>query len=125
MKNVVACVFGVIIAAFVLVMITMTAPVFVVGLVAFLVALLSFNSMIKKLCVNILLGIDQLYNTMMLGDPDETISSRAGRRWPNSWWSRLIDTLFFWQKNHTKNAIETDETYKRDLLKKRTKGARK
>jgi len=27
---------------------------------------------------NILIGIDQLINTLFLGDPDETISSRTG-----------------------------------------------
>jgi hypothetical protein len=51
----------------------------------------------------------------MLGDPDETISSRAGRVWPNSAWSIFIDTLMFWQSNHCHKSIEKDEGT-RDIL---------
>jgi hypothetical protein len=65
--------------------------------------------------VNILLAIDQSVNVIMFGDPDETISSRAGRVWPNTWWSWLIDHILFWQTNHCHKAIEHEEG-KRDLL---------
>lgn len=70
---------------------------------------------ISKYFQNILLGVDQFVNVIMFGDPDETISSRAGRVWPNSLWSNFIDWLFFWQSKHTYNAIEKSEG-KRDLL---------
>jgi len=70
---------------------------------------------LKMYIMNILLGIDQLANVIMLGDPDETISSRAGRVWPNSTWRKFIDKLFFWQTNHCHKAIESGEG-KRDLL---------
>ena len=71
--------------------------------------------MVKQYLQNILVAIDQFFNTLMLGDPDETISSRAGRVWPNTWWSKLIDHIMFWQKNHCYKAIEKGEG-KRDLL---------
>ena len=33
----------------------------------------------RKWIHNILIGIDQFANTVVVGDPDETISSRAGK----------------------------------------------
>ena len=65
--------------------------------------------------VNVLLSIDQFFNVLMLGDPDETISSRAGRVFPGTWWQKLIDKIMFWQTDHCHKAIEKDEG-KRDLL---------
>jgi hypothetical protein len=59
---------------------------------------------------NILLGIDHLGNTIMFGDPDETISARFGRRWPNSLFARFIDFIFFWQNNHVLNAWKNEQT---------------
>lgn len=70
---------------------------------------------LRMFVVNILLAIDQLFNVLMLGDPDETISSRAGRVWPESDWCKFIDWLMFWQSNHCHKAIESGEG-KRDLL---------
>jgi len=64
---------------------------------------------------NILVSVDQLLNTVMLGDPDETMSSRAGRVWPDSKWRKFIDWLMFWQSNHCHKAIEKSEG-KKDLL---------
>jgi len=69
----------------------------------------------RSLLHNLIIGVDQLVNAMMLGDPDETISSRAGRVWPETWWSKLIDTIMFWQTDHCHKAIEKDEG-KHDLL---------
>lgn len=34
---------------------------------------------ISRWAVNVLIGVDQLANTLFCGDPDETISSRIGR----------------------------------------------
>lgn len=67
---------------------------------------------------NLLIAVDQFGNAVMGGDPDETISSRAGRRWPNSLWAKFIDYLFFWQpvKRHVISAIEHSESANRDLL---------
>lgn len=56
---------------------------------------------------NILIGIDQLINTIIKGDPDETISSRAWRSYADGslkWPKILIDFIFFWEKDHCYNA---------------------
>jgi hypothetical protein len=77
-------------------------------------------SKIKMFLYNILIAIDQLINVFMLGDPDETISSRAGRVWPDSTWTQFIDFIMFWQTNHCYNAIEECEG-NRDVLFPRVK----
>lgn len=53
--------------------------------------------------LNLAIAIDQLFNALFAGSCDETLSSRAwrlqeerGRKWPRI----LIDTLFFFDKNH-------------------------
>ena len=51
------------------------------------------QSKIHIFIVNILLTIDQAINVLMLGDPDETVSSRAGRVFPNSDWAKFIDII--------------------------------
>jgi hypothetical protein len=58
---------------------------------------------------NILISIDQFVNSLMAGSPDETISSRTGRRWPNSFFAKVIDFLFFWQNNHVIEAWENEK----------------
>lgn len=51
----------------------------------------------------VLIAADQLVNALLAGWPDETLSSRAWR-WEKdgvrSWPRRVIDRLFFWEKNH-------------------------
>ena len=50
------------------------------------------------------IAVDQLLNTLLAGHADETLSARAWRmsekkrRWEIA--RRIIDGLFFWQKNH-------------------------
>jgi len=65
---------------------------------------------IKKYFWNILISIDQLANTILGGDPDETISSRAGKRQHDQWWAKafcwILDKI---NKKHCRNAIEEDE----------------
>lgn len=64
------------------------------------------NHHVKQL----LIGIDQLANTLTGGWADETLSSRAyrlavdGTTWP----MRVIDTLFFWDKNHCESAFDSE-----------------
>ena len=52
----------------------------------------------KAYCFNVLIGIDQLANTLIGGQPDETISSRCYRNSQKYWYARigrvLIDTVF-------------------------------
>ena len=74
--------------------------------------------MMRRWAINILLGIDQLGNCILGGDPDETISSRLGKlkrkhggRIP---WSRPVSKVidFLLEKidpNHCTDAIEHDE----------------
>jgi len=74
--------------------------------------------MIGKWILNIFISIDQLGNTITGGDPDETISSRLGKLkhkhagvipWYRPF-SKLIDLgLDIIDKNHSMDAIETDE----------------
>lgn len=57
----------------------------------------------------IMLAVDQLVNALFGGYADETLSSRAYRAEQNGrvagkLFRPLIDTLFFWQKEHCKNA---------------------
>lgn len=59
---------------------------------------------------NILIAIDQLFNTVLLGWPDETFSSRCWR-----WYLSgikipcyIVDTLLFFDKNHCKSSYESE-----------------
>jgi len=75
----------------------------------------------KQFGFNLALGLDQLANVLLLGDPDETISSRTGRAMASGrpkWWvpsfAGLVDFLayrLFDDKDHCKNAIEDAEDY--------------
>ena len=62
---------------------------------------------IKKYLFNLLISFDQFVNTVAGGDPDETISGRLGRRFPNSEFRRFVDFLF--GSDHCEKAIEADE----------------
>lgn len=70
------------------------------------------SHMLKKYIKNVLVSIDQLVNTILGGDCDETISSRVGKNYNGTWIHKLIDWLFSWQKKpqgHSEAAIEWDE----------------
>ena len=61
--------------------------------------------------IQILIAIDQLFNTLIAGYADETLSSRAyrhkkdgSRAWP-AW---IIDHIFFWQDEHCKASYESE-----------------
>ncbi|WP_027188071.1 hypothetical protein [Desulfovibrio cuneatus] len=59
----------------------------------------------------LLIAIDQLFNTLLGGWPDETLSSRAWRWEKNgkrSWPRRVIDSLFFFDPNHCKASFENE-----------------
>ena len=59
----------------------------------------------------ILIGLDQLLNTLFMGWPDETLSSRCCR-WElegiRAWPRKLVDTLFFWQTGPCRSAYESE-----------------
>ena len=65
-------------------------------------------ALIRKYLRNLLVAIDQLLNTILGGDPDETISSRLGKR---DWWlGRFICWVFdFFDKNKCEKVREQDE----------------
>lgn len=63
---------------------------------------------------NVLIAIDQLGNTLLFGDPDETISSRAGKwsgsvGWRGSVSYYLCRALHWVDKGHCAKSIESDE----------------
>lgn len=61
---------------------------------------------------NVLIGVDQLLNTLFRGWPDETLSSRCWR-WDRDgvrhWPCRLVDSLFFWEKEHCRESYESEQ----------------
>ena len=68
--------------------------------------------------LNLLLGLDQLGNVILGGDPDETISSRLGRLATEHGgeipWTRPFSRLAGWaldriDADHCREAIEPDE----------------
>lgn len=59
---------------------------------------------------NILIALDQLANTLFFGDPDETISSRLGREYPNSILRKVVD--FFFGKGHCRDVADNGDSGK-------------
>lgn len=59
-----------------------------------------------------LIAIDQLFNAILGGWPDETLSSRC-YRWDRggvrTWPRKFVDWLFFWQKAHCKSSYESEK----------------
>ena len=52
-----------------------------------------------------------MINTFLGGMADETLSARAWRHHldrSRDWPYKLIDTLFFWQKDHCRTAYESE-----------------
>lgn len=68
---------------------------------------------VLKYFKNILISFDQFLNTLLLGDPDETISSRIGKmiRWGTAGdvEKGLCKALDGLDKNHCEKSIEEDE----------------
>lgn len=63
---------------------------------------------------NNLIAIDQLLNTLLLGSPDETLSSRAYRTEQSgkilgTLLRPTIDLLFFFQDQHCKKAFTSEQ----------------
>lgn len=65
----------------------------------------------KKYIWNLLISLDQLLNTIFWGDPDETISSRMGKRAAKGDKFGLIvcKILNFFDEGHCQKSIEIDE----------------
>ena len=59
---------------------------------------------------SVFIALDQLVNAIACGWPDETLSSRCWR-WHISgihWPCQLIDALFFWERDHCREAFESE-----------------
>jgi hypothetical protein len=74
---------------------------------------------VKQYILYVLIAIDQLFNALLLGAPDETLSSRAYRAEQSGkvfgkLFRPLIDLLFFFDKQHCYNAY-ISEVKKRQL----------
>lgn len=58
--------------------------------------------------LNILISIDQLGNTLLGGSPDETISARLWREYPNSILRKVVDAFF--GKGHCKRVATNGDS---------------
>lgn len=87
---------------------------------------LGLKSRFYRWCFNLSVAWDQLLNALLLGYPDETISSRAGkgRRAGKWYWKLVADILDFIDKNHAEDAIEDDEGRPTPPLRKDTSARR-
>ncbi len=70
--------------------------------------------MLRKYIKNILISIDQLVNTFLGGDPDETISSRLGKHYQGSFMEKMVDDLF--GKDHCENSAEAEKDEGNDAI---------
>ena len=68
---------------------------------------------------NVLVTLDCLGNTLALGDPDETISSRSGQaqayeqsKGEYGWGRRMCSFLAIFQKDHCDKAIERNKGHR-------------
>jgi len=104
--------------------ITLVIPLFLASLSVFLTGLLLKDKLIEKAGFNMLVSVDQFGNVVLLGDPDETISSRTGRavlsdrpRWFVKHVHYFVNEMFhvlLGQKNHCEDAVEKD-VYKNEI----------
>jgi len=71
----------------------------------------------KSYVFRLLIAIDQLFNTLLGGRPDHTISGRVGyhaqlnKTWA-IWLEIVINSIFFWDDDHCQSSIEWDEVKK-------------
>jgi len=70
------------------------------------------GEMVGRYLVRLLISVDQLANVIVGGVPDETLSSRCGKRVDTCrlcyWLCRGLDRI---DPGHCKDAIEPDEGY--------------
>jgi pantothenate kinase-related protein Tda10 len=70
-----------------------------------------------KYFYNIFIGLDQLANCLLAGEPDETLSARAWRteqegKLLGKICRPLIDTLLFFDKNHCEESYVSEKQRK-------------
>lgn len=64
-------------------------------------------NLLKQYILNILIGLDQLANAILFGDPRETISSRSDKAMKEGkkWGCTLCKFLALFQKDHCQKAV--------------------
>ena len=78
----------------------------------------------KQYFKNIGTSVSQFANTLIGGDPDESLSSRSYRRGTlegsKKWerFGRFVDWLFFYEDNHIKNSYYRDVENAETLIKR-------
>ena len=65
--------------------------------------------MVKRYLWFMFIAIDQLFNTLLGGYPDETLSSRMGKRQDILVYRVACKVLDVFDKDHCKKSIEYDE----------------
>jgi hypothetical protein len=80
--------------------------IWLIKLLIVLVSLIFTDVIIKEYIYRLSLATDDSLNAFMAGDYRETISSRAGRAFPNTWWCRLIDLIVWWQPDHCEKSVD-------------------
>lgn len=105
--------------------IILTLPMLIISLLVFGFGRLIKDDDVSQVGFNMLLAVDQLGNAVLLGDPDETISSRVGRamlskkqKWFVGTLHKFIDGLFhflFGERNHCINAVEANMQFKKEV----------
>ena len=63
----------------------------------------------KRYIFTLLISLDQLGNTILAGDPDETLSSRAAKRQDVWGWRQLGRMLEWLDPGHLARSREDDE----------------
>jgi hypothetical protein len=100
----------------------MTLPTIILWLLPalgfFLLGKLFKSQLLRKYGLNLAISLDQLANVLLLGDCDETISSRIGRALRSGnpkWWVKPFGTsvdwlawTFFKDPDHCERAIEEE-----------------
>lgn len=68
----------------------------------------------------VLTQISQTLNVIIGGHPNQSLSSRAYANRDKLFWSDLfivIETVFFWEKDHCRKAFEVDVRFAKNILK--------
>jgi hypothetical protein len=72
----------------------------------------------KRYFWNLAIAVDQLFNAVFAGDPDETMSSRVGRYAKDVWLARQVSrVLDYFFPNHVEDAREPDDRHQNELWK--------
>lgn len=67
----------------------------------------------KQYILNLFIALDQFLNTIFGGHPDETISGRLGRNYPNSELRKVVD--YFFGKGHCNHVVKDGDSAKEVL----------